>query len=365
MKNIFITLSIFSLVGILLGSCKKNEAPKEEKPKETSFALTDTMMSRIALDTVRIMPVKTAFQLNGKVTPDDNAVADVYPLAGGQVLSVSGNVGDFVQKGQTLVVIRSTEVASYDRELADAQNDLLVAEKNLKVQRDLFESRLTSEREVYAAQKAVENAQNSINRIKEIRNIYNIGNNSEYTVRAPISGFIMEKNVTKDMVLRSDKQDKIFTLMQTNDVWVTANVYETDISKVGQGVPVDVTLISYPEEVIHGKIDKIINMLDPETKTMKVKIKVPNNGGKLKPEMIATVTLYVDEHTKLPAVPSSAIVFDANKHFTMVFTAKNRIETREVEVVRVAGPITFVRGLKEGDVIISKNALFIYDAIND
>jgi cobalt-zinc-cadmium efflux system membrane fusion protein len=106
--------------------------------------------------------------------------------------------------------------------------------------------------------------------------------------------------------------------------------------------------------------------LDPETKTMKVRITLDNKDLALKPEMNATVIVRYAEEEKKIAIPSSAVIFDKSRHFVMVYRGAADIETRPIEVFKGSGDTTYIgSGLKEGERVISKNQLLIYDALND
>lgn len=357
---------IFSLyfAGLYLSSCTKKDATDDNV--KSTFVVSDTMMKRIKLDTVKKETVKSTLLLTGKIFPDENKVIDVFPLVGGNVKDVFVELGDFVHKGDVLAVIKSGEIADYERQLIDAQSDLLVAQKQLSVTQDLFEGKLTSEKDLVSARKEVEKAQASLNRINEIFKIYNIGKESDYVIKAPISGFVVDKNINRDMQIRSDKTDHIFTISQLDELWVIADVFESDIAKVQLGYNAEVKTISYPDKVFLGKIDKIYNVLDPATKTMKIRIKINNSELLLKPEMHATIVLSYNENYAQESVPAKAVIFDKSRNYVMVFKDKYNIDTREVEVNKTIGDVSYLsKGLKEGEIVISQNQLLIYDALND
>jgi cobalt-zinc-cadmium efflux system membrane fusion protein len=128
-----------------------------------------------------------------------------------------------------------------------------------------------------------------------------------------------------------------------------------------------VTTLSYPDRVFDGKVDKIFNIIDPETKAMKVLIRLNNPGFILKPEMSANITLsYEEKDRRMLAVPSTAVIFDKSKSFVMIYKDRNNIETRQVEVARQVGnEIYLSQGVSEGEKVLTKNQLLIYDALND
>lgn len=330
------------------------------------FSMSDTMMAKSEFATAQLEQVKSEMRLFGKITADNSKQADIVPVVGGSVIKVHVELGDYVQQGQVLATVRSSEVAGFQKDKLDAQSDLALAEKNLQVAKDMFAGKLASEKEVIAAEKEYEKARAASIRINEIYNIYSIGSGSVYNIKAPISGFIVSKNINQNEQLRSDKADPFFSIAQIDEVWVLANVNESDIGIVKEGVEAEVTTVSYPDRVYKGRVDKIFNAIDPQTKAMKVRIRIPNSDLSLKPEMNATVKLLFQESKQMLAVPSTAIIFDKNKNWVMVFKSKSNIETRQVEVYQQLGNTTYVSsGLNEGESVISKNGLLVYDALND
>jgi cobalt-zinc-cadmium efflux system membrane fusion protein len=358
-KSLLITAAAIGM----LASCRHSEP---DSSTEQTFVMSDTMLSRIEISEAHSGPVKSHLKLVGKIIADENKLVEVYPLVGGNVAEVNVELGDYVKKGAILAVIRSGEVADFERQLIDAQSDLLVAQNNLRVAQELFESKLASEKEVLTARNEVKKTEAELSRIKEIFSIYGIDKKAEYQVKSPISGFVIEKKINRDMQLRSDKSDNIFTIAEISDVWVMANVYESDISIIRPQMTAEVRTLSYPDSIFGGHIDKIYNILDPQTRTMKVRIKLHNLGYLLKPEMNATINLAYTEGIDMISVPSSAVIFDRSKNYVMIFKDKYNIETREVEIYKQSNNTTYIsKGLKAGEKVISKNQLLIYDALNE
>ncbi len=358
MKKYIPFLALF----IFLCSCRQ----QDQEVAEGRFRLTDTMLTRISIDTISDRAVLTELKLSAKITPQDKKMTSVFAVVGGLVTQVHASLGDHVEKGAVLASIRSTEIAEFERQLRDAQSDLMLAEKNLKVADDLFSSKLNSEKDVASAQKEVENARAELARIQEVMRIYRVNKSSVYNVVAPISGYVIEKKINENMQLPSGYDESIFTIAQLDEVFVTANVYENDIQKVKIGMPVEVEMLSYPEKRLKGNVDKILSILDPESKTLKVNIRMLNPGLLLKPDMIATVYLAYDEGGHMAAVPNEAVVFDNSRNYLMMYVARDSILTREVIPFKSAGGYTFFQnGIAPGEKVISRNALMIYDAIND
>ncbi len=350
----------------LFTACNHSRSEDPATTRPAVFSLTDTMMSRIAIEEVRLQPIRSQLRLTGKVVPDENRLIKVFPIVGGNVREVRVELGDYVQRGQTLAVLKSGEVANYDRDLLEAQSDLRIAEKNFRIAQEMNADKLNSERDVIMAQREVERAKTELERINEIFKIYSVNKQSEYFVKAPISGYVIEKNINRDMQIRPDNGTPVFTISQLAQVWVMANVNESDIRRVRTGLPANIQTLSYPDQLFHGTIDKVYNVLDPDTKTMQVRIRLDNTRMLLKPEMHATVTLGFVEGGSMAAMPAQAIIFDKNKSFVMVYKDRQHIDTREVKIYRSQGDLAYIAsGLQPGERIITKYQLLVYDALND
>lgn len=355
-------LKLNTFIVIFLIGCKPDPAPSPEK----KFSLSDTMLKRLEVTKSVMQLVKNELRLFGKVEADNNKMAHVYPVTGGIVSKVNVELGDYVKEGQLLATVRSSEVADFERQLLHARSDLAIADKNLQVARDLFAGRLTSEKEVLAAEKDVDKAKAELNRINEVYSIYHLNQGSEFRITAPISGFIIRKDITQNEELRSDRSEEVFTVAQINEVWVLANVNESNIAKVQIGYEAEVQTLSYPDRVFKGKVDKIFNVIDPATKAMKILVKINNSDLLLKPEMNATVNLKFSENKELVAVPSSAIIFDKNKDWVVIYKEEATPEVRQVSVYHNLGDIAYISsGISENESVISRNALLVYDALID
>lgn len=360
--SINIQLSLYVLVCLSLVSCKQ---PPED-PLSPGFRLTDSMLNRISIDTVRLARVSAELKLSGKVTPEDNKIANVFPIVGGHVVRVNADLGDHVRKGAVLAVIRSTDIADFEKQRRESETGLLLARQSLRSAQELYKSKLNTERDVAAAQKAVDDAQAELDRINEVFRIYQIDRGSYYNILAPISGFITEKKLNTNMQLPQGVNESVFSIARIDSVYIVANVYETDIAKISLHTPAEVTVLSYPDQTYPGSVDKIMNILDPTTRTLRIRIRLPNPDYRLKPEMAATVHLCYHEPHQLPVIPAEAVVFDKSRNYVMVFHNRDSVETRPVELFSTVGSAAYVSaGLHPGEKLIVNNALLVYDAVND
>lgn len=348
---------------LTIAGCSSDKKKEEE---HQSFVMSDKMMASTQTASAKKEQLRNALSFYGRITADNNKMIEVYPVVGGNVTRVFVELGDYVRRGQVLATIKSTEVAGYEKELDDAKNDVVVASKNLKVAEELFDGKLNTERDVLEAKSNLNKAESQLKRINQTYSIYNIKRGATYEVRSPLNGYITQKNINEAMLLRNDRSDNIFDIAEIDDVWVLANINESDIHLIKLGIDAEVTTLSYPDKVFYGKVDKIFNIINPETKAMQVRIKLANEGNMLKPEMRANIRLSYAEDKEMIAIPSSAIIFDKSKNYVMVFKDRNNIETRQVEVYRQVGNRSYISsGLTADEMVMTTNQLLIYDALND
>lgn len=352
------------LCAALLSAC----GGQTEAPQETTreLFLTDSLQNVVSVDTVHIHEVADELTLNGRVTFNQEQVARVFPIFGGTVTEVSAEIGDHVRKGDILAVIRSGEVADYEKQKKEAEQQLIIARRNLQSVQDMFASGMASERDVLQARQELSNAEAEEKRITEIFSIYHLAGKSLYIVKAPVSGFIVEKNINKEMQIRSDQNDEMFVISGLENVWVMADVYESNISKVHENAPVRITTLAYPGKEFTGKIDKVYNMLNDESKTMNVRVKLTNENYLLKPGMFTNVSVISRSSDKqLPRIDSHTLVFENGKNFVVTVDADGKLAVKEVEVYRQLSKECYLSsGVQEGDRILNKNVLLVYNALN-
>ncbi|UWX60397.1 efflux RND transporter periplasmic adaptor subunit [Chryseobacterium oranimense] len=352
------------LIALSLLSCAKKEEQKAPQAKK-GFELSNTMLNSISLAKVERKNVEDQYNFYGKISADKNSYIDVYPLVGGNVLSVNAELGDYVKKGQVLATIRSTELAEVQKDVSDAKTDLVVAQNNLRVAKEMYEGKLNTEREVLEAKSVLQKAQDQMQRAAAVSTVYNVKKGNIYSVVAPISGYIVQKNINKDMQLRSDRSENIFDVANTTNVWAIMNVNESDIDKISLGMKAQVSTLSYPDKVFDGKIDKIFKIIDPETNAMQARVVLDNANGLLIPESKATIRVSSSESNTALTVLSKAVIFDDNRSFVVVFKSRTDIKVKEIKILKQVGDITYVaEGLSEGEEVITNNQLLIYRSLN-
>lgn len=363
MKSLLTSVAGSVLIFQLI-SCGETVAPP---PAPTNFCLTDTLQKKVELATVQSDTVKNEISLSGKIEANEDKWIKVYPVVGGVVESLPVQLGDYVTKGQVLATIRSSEIADYQGQQSSAESNVRLAEKNLASNKDMFAAGLATEKDVVAAETELEKAKSDLKRIRETNAIYGAKDNARVTITSPVSGYIIEKNVTDQMQFRVDGAQPFFIISNLDEVWVMGNVFESDISKIKLGYDANVSVIAYKDKIFKGKVDRIFSILDPQSRVMKVRIRIPNTDNLLKPEMFAQINIeYTEGKESMPAIPAQAVIFDKNRNFVMVYKDKCNIETREIEPFKTIGSTTYIkRGLADGEQVIAQYQLLVYGALNN
>ena len=354
---------LFAASVILLVACSGHKEIQNDVSSQ--LLMTDSLRTVVSVDTVHVREVMDELTLNGRVAFDQEKVAHVFPIFSGTVTEIHAEVGDYVRKGNVLAVIRSGEVADYEKQQKEAEQQLIIARRNLASIQDMFAAGMASERDILQARQDVANAEAEQRRIKEIFSIYQLVGNSLYIVKAPVSGFIVDKNINKEMQIRSDRSDEMFTISGLEEVWVMADVYESDISKVHEGAPVRITTLAYPDNEFRGTVDKVYNMLDDESKTMSIRVKLKNENYLLKPGMFTNVRVKCEsQENRMPCIDSHALIFNKGKNYVVKLNDDNSLEVKEVSVYRQLSNESFLSsGLNDGDKILNKNVLLVYNAL--
>jgi len=357
-------LAIIFSIALLGQACQKKDTATDTT--STKYILSDSLAKALKFDTIQSCKLTNTISLSGKVAFNDDNVAKIYPMVSGVIQNIKVMLGDYVQKGQVLAVIKSSEMAGISNDLVNAETNLRVSQKNLEASQDMFKSGLASQKDLLAAEAAHDQAQSELNRVKRVLHINGGNTNGDYVVRSPISGFVVEKFATNNQSIRSDNSNNLFTISDLNNVWVIANVYESNIGKVHVNDQVEVSTLSYNNKVFRGKVDKIMNVLDPTNKVMKVRIVLPNSGYLLKPEMFANVKVTNEENKAALCVASSAVVFDHSQNYVLVYHTNADIRIIPVDVIDTSDGRSFITGeIKPGDKVIASQTILIYDALNN
>src|SRR5450432_1129615 len=356
------TVSLAILILLAFSSCQNKPVQMEEKK---GYVLPDSLLKTIEIDSVSSSRVMNTLTLTGKVDFNEDNVIKMFPTVSGQVSEIKVMPGDYVKQVQILAVIRSSDMAGYSNDFITAKSNLEIARKSLDAANDMYKSGLASQRDQLAAEEGYNQAQSAFEKAKRVLNLNGGSMTGEYILKSPINGFVVDRQVNNNMMIRSDNSTALFTISDLKNVWVMANVYESNISNVKMGDSVNITTLSYPGKIFRGRIDRVMNVLDPANKVMKLRIVLANPGYLLKPEMFASVVVNTTENKNMVSIRSRALIFDHSQYYVLVYKSPSNITIRPVQVQSTVGDHTFIsEGLTEGERLIGTEALLIYQELN-
>jgi membrane fusion protein, heavy metal efflux system len=325
------------LLAALAVSCTRETkaAPtKQEVVLDPNLFETDQadLFKTVAV-TTREMP--TTLTANGSVTPDVNRTIHVTSLGGGRVVDLKVKLGDAVKKGQTLLVISSPDLASAFSDYQKAQADERVAKKALDRAQLLFDRGAVAEKDLQVTQgtedKALVDVQTAEQRVRVLG-----GDPAHPTplidLRAPVSGTIVEQNVAGFEGVKSiDNSPNLFTIADLSQVWVVCDVFENGLGDAHLGDSAEIRLNAFPGRVFRGTVADISRVLDPNTRTAKVRIVLGNGDGALRPGMFAVATFRSRRLRPSLVVPSTAVMRLHDKDWIFRKEGSNRFRRVEVQ----------------------------------
>lgn len=291
--------------------------------------------SRIAVAPVETKTLRPARALPAAVEADMTKTVNVLPPVAGRVIELKVRLGDEVKQGEVLVVVDSGDLAQAYADVDKGQAELKLTSRALERARGLKTIGGGAQKDLEQAESDFAKAQAEFNRAQSRLQAIVSGlaedQQGARTLRivAPTNGTITSISTAPGAFL-NDPTVAIMTITNLDTVWVTANVPENDLSFIAKNQDVEVTLPAYPDTVFHGKVGIVSQVLEPDTRRAKVRIVFSNPGGKLKPNMFATVTFLAPARRE-PIAPTSALLM--NNDTTTVF-----IETK---------PWTFIRRIVE------------------
>ncbi len=309
------------------------------------------------------------------VQPNQRNMAEITTLVRGRVVEVYADLGQEVKANAPLAILYSSELGLAQSAYLKAKAKLHVAEQAFNRAQFLLQEQVIGEAELQRRQAELLSAQaegnESHDRLKllgmndeEFRRLERSRQiRSVVPIVAPFGGRIIGRKLTRGEVVETT--ENLFVIADLSEVWVLANIPEKDIPFVHSvhasgGTQVDVRINAYPKEVFKGTITYVGDVLDPVTRTMQLRIELPNQDGRLKPEMFSTIRLYSESQPDRLAVPEAALQRDQGRTFVFVQRGANEYEMREVHIGESNGTLTSIlSGLNEGEPVVTHGAFVL------
>jgi RND family efflux transporter MFP subunit len=337
-------------------------------------ALTADAVERAGIVVVPVASGGSAneMRLPGLVEPNGYRQVTVTPLVAGRVTRVSAELGARVRRGEALAQIYSPELAEAQTKYVSARAMLDAHDRDLHRTQKLVEIGAASRQELerihaeHAAQTAAVQSTRSQLELLGVpaSTIDSLGSgnsvNATTSVPAPIDGVVTERAV--NVGLNVDTATALFTVVDLSTVWITADVYENDFSRVRVGSDATITTAAFPDWSQRGKVSYLDPQVSPETRTAEIRIEVPNPRGELRLGMFTNVVVNGAPGASVPMVPRGALQNVGDR--TVVYLANpkepGRFTEREVRLGQPSGEgVAVTSGVQPGDVVVTDGSFFV------
>lgn len=302
--------------------------------------------------------------VTGTVNPDISRNVPVISLASGRVIEIYARLGDTVKKGQLLLKVQSSDISGAYSDYQQAIADESLARKQFERSKLLYERGAIAQQDLEIAETVEIKASVAIKTTREHLRVLGVDPDHPSPVveiAAPVSGVITDQQVTNAAGVQGLSLPNPFTISDLSQVWILCDVFENDLINVRLGENAEIRLNAYPNRVITGVISNIGPVLDPNIRTAKVRIQVPN-PGLMRPGMFVTATFHGPQKETRTSVPAPAILHLHDRDWVFVPMTGNQF--RRVEVVggdMLPGNLQeIISGISPGQQVIANALEFQY-----
>jgi membrane fusion protein, copper/silver efflux system len=345
-------------IALLLGGCHSDTPSRAAVPEATPVV---RLIRQQGMDAIQFnandvpglqivqaqnIELPGVLETSGQITFDDRSTSTIISRVQGRIEQTRVSLWDNVQRGEKIVALYSPDFMTAESEYLQArESSKLMTAPGVGGSSD-FAGALSQ-----AARRKLQFLGMTDADIQAIK-----APDPTVWMRAPISGTVVENKVQRGAAVNPG--DVLFSLGTLNDVWITGDIYEDDLARVRVGQQLSTVTTAFPDEVFHGVIDRISPNIDPSTHTLQIRCAVKNPGARLKPQMLAKVSIVTRPGEAL-VIPQDALVFDIDNYYAFVEVSPGTFEHRKVTIASWSrvGYARIVSGLKPGDRVVSGETL--------
>lgn len=371
-----VVLITFALAGLI--ACERTpEQATESKnavvaDRPGMVHLTAEELGRTVLEVVPVArgAMLVPRQYTATVQANENELAEVTTLIRGRVEKVYVDVGQDVKKDALLAMLHSTDLGVAEGAYLKSAAKLHEAKLAYERARDLHEQKVVSLAELQRREAAMKTAQAEAREARNRLELLGVPRQeverldredtikADVPLRAPFEGRVIMRNITRGEVVET--QQKLFTVADLSAVWVVGNVPEKDVQFIRKDQKVDVIVSAYPHAIVPGTITYLGDVLDPATRTMRLRVTVLNPDLLLKPEMFATVLVYPALIPDALTVPITAVQNGLTGKMVFVRRGTSDFEVRTVKVGSEQGEVvTVLEGVSAGEQVVTKGSFVL------
>ena len=330
------TISVFLVLSLLGISCSDSS---KAAPTKAEVTLEQGVFNVDHPEVFKLVKVESRglpnmLKANGAVSPDVNRTIHVTSQGSGRVVDLRVKLGDNVKKGQVLLSIYSADLAGAVSDYQKAVADERLAKKALDRAQLLLSHGAAAQKDIEQAEDAEEKAKVDVQNAEQHIRILGgdpVRPSPLIELRAPVAGTIVEQNISGFEGVKSlDNSPNLFTIADLSQVWVVCDVFENDLGQVHLGDSAEVRLNAFPDRAFHGKISDVSRLLDPNTRSAKVRIVLANPNGTLRPGMYVGASFRSRKLQQRLVIPSTSVMRLQDRDW--VFRKDGTQTFRQIEV---------------------------------
>lgn len=368
---------VTGVIVLSLSACRQQDQPPQSPTAahgsdKNGTARPVESAPRIETALVEFNSSRQGLTLSGKIAYGEDRYSRVSSPLQGRVVEVRAHLGERVKAGDVLIVVDSPDIAQAYSEYVKEDSDLQYATRAHELAKDLYVDKALALKDFKQAENELVKARAEFRRAKERLLSLRIAPQelnkpldkqqitSRFEMKSPLSGIVVERTVTPGQSVTGDPDHVLFTVADLDVLQVVADVYEHDLALVREGQSAVVRVEAYPGVEFPAQVTSVGDVVDPATRTIKVRAHVDNQGHKLKPEMFARLQLDVGETRQFLTVPREAVLEVDGKQFVYVVEGEHRYSRREIKIATISPDHTrVIEGLKQGERIVTKGAVLI------
>jgi cobalt-zinc-cadmium efflux system membrane fusion protein len=369
-------LSVVAVSLLCLTACGKGDQPANSDAATPPHGKTRTLPQdatpRVETGVVDYGGMQQDLSLSGKIAYGEDRYSKISSPLQGRVVEVRAHLGDRVKAGAVLLVIDSPDIAQAYSEYVKEDSDLQYATRSHELAKDLYSNKALPLKDLKQAENELVKARAEFRRAKERLLSLRVPAEelnkpldkqqitSRFEMKSPLTGIVVERVVTPGQSVGGDANQVLFTVADLDMLQVVADVYERDLALVKEGQFAKVKVEAYPEVDFPATVASVGDVVDPASRTIKLRAWVNNQDHRLKPEMFARLHIQVGDATKILVVPKEAVLESDGKQFVFVVEEPNRYVRHEVKVSNFTpDQMRVLEGLTPGQRIVTKGAVLI------
>lgn len=372
------TVGVFAACLLCLPvACSRNDGPgvavaSKSPESEAAVPHVAETSKRIEVSEVSYTTAHPALSLSGKMAYGDDRYSKISSPLVGRAVDVRAHLGDHVKAGEVLLVIDSPEIAAVYSDYVKEASELEYSTRAYELAKDLYETKALAQKDLKQAENDLIKARAEFRRAKERllslrvpaaeveKPLAQQRITSRFELKSPLDGTVVERSVTPGQSVGGDADQVLFTVADLGKLQVIADLFERDLSLVKVSQMAKVSVEAYPGEDFTAVVASVGDLVDPNTRTIKVRAWVSNEQHRLKPEMFARLKIDVGDAGSFLTLPKEAVLETEGKYFVYLQGADNRYERREVKVSNVSGDyVRVLEGLVPGQRVVTKGAVLI------